>query len=234
MSLKQKVPASVRRELAPRVDAVLNVAFRRRRARLFQDEFAGASRTGPVKITIGSGLKPVDGWINTDVVWRGGGYLDATRPWPIPAGSVDFIYADNVIEHLTLAQGRLAFKHAFEALKPGGVIRLATPDVGAVASQYLENGELAEEGMARNRELGHSDFYHSVQLLQQVFVGHKHYLGFCYDYESISSEMAKVGFDVHRAASGQSDYPELKNLEARQHPAEQATCLIVEGIRPTA
>lgn len=231
-SVKQRVPPGIRKKLAPRVDATLNTVLRRRHAKLFHAQYAAASSAGSVKIAIGSGLKPIDGWINTDVVWRGGAYLDATKPWPIPPASVDFIYADNVIEHLTLAQGRLAFKHAFDALKPGGVIRLATPDVEAVARQYLENGELAELGMARNREMGRTDFYHPVQLIQQVLVGHKHYLGFCYDYASISTEMTKVGFAVRREKSGQSEYPELKGLEARQHPAEQATGLIVEGVRP--
>lgn len=233
MSLKQMVPPGIRKRLAPYVDTTLNSLLKARHAKQFQAEYhAIVSQGGPVKITIGSGLRPVEGWINTDVVWRGGPYLDTTQPWPIAAGSVDFIYADNVIEHLTLSQGRRAFKHAFDALKPGGVIRLATPDVEAIARQYLENGELAEQGMARNRELGRTDFYHPVQLIQQVFVGHKHYLGFCYDYASISTEMGRVGFEVHRVASGQSDHPELKGLEARQHPAERATGLIVEGVKP--
>lgn len=235
MSLKQMVPPRIRKRLSPHVDAVLNRALKARHAEQFQAQYRAVVAKGdPVKITIGSGLKPLDGWINTDVVWRGGAYLDATQSWPIPAGSVDFIYADNVIEHLTLPQGRLAFKHAFDALKPNGVIRLATPDVEAVARQYLENGELAEQGMARNRELGRTDFYHPVQLIQQIFVGHKHYLGFCYDFASISLEMGRVGFDVHRVASGHSDYPELKGLEARQHPAERATGLIVEGVKPAS
>ncbi len=99
--------------------------------------------------------------------------------------------------------------------------------------QYLENGELAELGMARNRELGRPDFYHPVQLIQQVFVGHKHYLGFCYDYASISTEMGRAGFEVHRCDPGSSDYPELRELEVRMHPAEAATSLVVEGVKPT-
>ena len=230
--LKKMIPRRLRKRLADPVDRFLNAALRQRHAKQFQTEFAAASTAQPVKITIGSGLKPLDGWINTDVVWRGGPYLDATKPWPIPAGSVDFIYADNVIEHLTLPQGRLAFQNAFDALRPGGVIRLATPDVEAVARQYLENGELAELGMARNRELGRTDFYHPVQLIQQIFVGHKHYLGFCYDFASISQEMSRVGFTVDREKSGESQHAEMRGLEARQHPAERATGLIVEGHKP--
>ena len=205
-TLKQMVPPRIRKKLVPYVDSTLNAALRSKRQAL-PDEYGSAVASGSVKITLGSGLKPIDGWINTDVVWRGGAYLDATEHWPVTDGSVDFVYADNVIEHLTLQQGREAFRHAFTALKPGGVIRLATPDVEGVARQYLENGELAQLGMARNRDMGRTDFYHPVQLIQQIFVGHKHYLGFCYDYASISTEMERAGFEVHRCEPGVSEYP---------------------------
>lgn len=229
MSLRSLVPKRIRSVVSPHLNAGLTRALRSRNARRFVAEYEAAERSGMVKINIGSGRKPVDGWVNTDVVWQGGAFLDATQPWPVQAGSVDFVYADNVIEHLKLPQGRLVFRHAHTALKPGGVFRLATPDVERVARQYLENGELARLGMERNRELGNADFNHPVQLIQQVFVGAKHYLGFCYDFDSISTEMESAGFEVYRVEAGQSEYQELRGLEVRMHPAEEATALIVEG-----
>lgn len=213
------------------VHRTLDVVLKRRNAAHFLREFQVASTTGTVKVNIGSGGKPLSGWINTDVVWKAHSYLDATKPWPIPQASVDFIYADNVIEHITLENGRNLFRNSFIALKPGGVIRLATPDVESVARQYLENGELARQGIERNREKGR-DFKYPVQLLWQVYVGAKHYLGFCYDYQSISEEMAAAGFGVARQRAGVSEYPALRNLEQRMHPAEEATALIVEGVKP--
>ena len=199
--------------------------------RAFQVAADKAIAEGSLRVNIGSGGKPLAGWLNCDVVWRVNAFLDATRPWPLPDGSVDFIYADNVIEHIPLRLGRDLFRHAFAALKPGGVFRLATPDVEAVARQYLENGELAELGMQRNREKGR-DFDHPVQLLQQVFVGAKHYLGFCYDFDSLSREMQAAGYQTRRQNAGVSDHADLVGLEARLHPAEEATVLIVEGRKP--
>jgi predicted SAM-dependent methyltransferase len=222
---------SARSQLTRIAHPVLNRAFPMVGARRFRDAFEQARRSGPVRVNIGSGRKPVDGWINTDVVWQGRIYLDATKTWPIPAGSVEFVYADNVIEHVTLSQGRDVFKYTYEALAPGGVFRLATPDVEAVARQYLENGELARLGMERNRERGR-DFSYPVELLQQVYVGAQHYLGFIYDYAAISAEMEKAGFTVKRVAAGVSDHPALTGLEVRMHPAEEATALIVEGTKP--
>jgi predicted SAM-dependent methyltransferase len=221
----------LKRRLSPLYQATKNTIWRPAGRRAFQAAFAQARSSGEVNINLGSGREPLDGWLNCDVVWRAPTYLDATEPWPVPPSSVDFVYADNVIEHIPLALGRKVFVHAFAALRPGGVFRLASPDVEAVARQYLENGELARLGMERNRELGR-DFVHSVQLIQQVFVGAKHYLGFCYDYASLSAEMHAAGFETTRRTAGQSDFPQLRGLELRIHPAEVATELVVEGRKP--
>lgn len=212
-------------------NSVLDRARRRSGSRRFVHEVEQARRGGTVKVNIGSGGKPIQGWVNCDVVWRARTYLDATAPWPVAAGSIDVIYADNVIEHITIENGRLVFQHAFTALAPGGVFRLATPDVESVARQYLDNDEMAQLGMERNREKGR-DFRYPVQLLREVFVGAKHYLGFCYDYASISAEMEAAGFSVKRVEAGQSEHPALQRLEVRMHPAEAATQLVVEGTKP--
>jgi predicted SAM-dependent methyltransferase len=223
--------AHLKRRLQPSYELARNTAWRPGGRRAFQAAVERARATGVVKINLGSGGKPLDGWVNCDVVWRAPTYLDATSPWPVPDASVDFVYADNVIEHLTLERGRRLFAYALTALRPGGVLRLATPDVEAVARQYLENGELARLGMERNREQGR-DFVHAVQLVQQVFVGGKHYLGFCYDFAALSAEMQAAGFETRRQTAGQSDFPQLRGLEVRTHPAEVATELVVEGRKP--
>lgn len=222
----------MKQAVSPYVHTAISRLVRPARERSFQRQVAAARASGrPVKVNIGAGRKPVEGWINTDIVWQADAYLDIIAPWPVPDGSVDVVYADNVIEHVTLEQGREVFRHAFDALRPGGVFRLATPDVEAVARQYLENGELARAGMERNRERG-KNFVHPVELIRETFVGAKHYLGFCYDFASISAEMGKVGFTVERVPAGKSEHPELVGLEVRMHPAEQATALIVEGRKP--
>jgi predicted SAM-dependent methyltransferase len=221
----------VKQAVSPYVHTSLSRLVRPARERAFQRQVEAARAQGPVRVNIGAGRKPVAGWINTDIVWQADAYLDIAKPWPVPEGSVDFVYADNVIEHVTLEVGREVFRHAYTALKPGGIFRLATPDVEAVARQYLENGELARAGMERNRERG-KNFSHPVELIRETFVGAKHYLGFCYDFASISTEMGAVGFVVERVPAGESDHPELTGLEVRMHPAEQATALIVEGRKP--
>ena len=161
-------------------------------------------------------------------------YLDVTQPWPVPDGFTDLVYADNVIEHIPPHAGSDAFVHAFRALTSGGVFGLATPDIEAVTRQHLEGGESAALGMERNREKGRH-FVHRVQLIrliQQVFVGAQHYLGFSYDYAALSTEMEAAGFEVNRRQPRNSEAAKMTGLEARTHPAERLTVLIVEGRKP--
>lgn len=228
-------PTSVvraRKTLSPHVHRMITRVWRPLGSARFRAAAQAAGQTGTVKINIGSGREPVPGWVNTDIVWQGRLYLDALNPWPVEPGSVEFIYADNVIEHIPLRDANAFMRNAFEALRPGGVMRLATPDVEAIAKQYLENGDSARAGLERNRELGNPMEY-PVELLRQVYVGAKHYLGFCYDYASLSAEMNRAGFDTKRVATGESEHPELAGLEARTHAAEAATQLVVEGVKPS-
>ena len=185
----------------------------------------------PIRIALGAGRDRMPGWIVTDLSWRTECFLDATKPWPVPPGTVEVIWGDNMIEHVPLPLGRAVLRHAYRALRPGGVMRLATPDVERVARQYLENGELARAGMARNAERGRQ-LMHPVELLRVVFNESKHYLGYLYDYGALSHEMEAAGFEVQRKEVGESDHPDLRGIDSRVHPAEAATILIVEGRKP--
>ena len=58
---------------------------------------------------------------NVNAVTRN--FLDATTRWPLEDSSVSHVYADNVIEHITLDAGRAMLAEASGACSPGGVIR---------------------------------------------------------------------------------------------------------------
>ena len=87
-----------------------------------------AESSPPWKVHIGAGLVELAGWVNTDVSPRCPYWLDMRRPWPFPNGSVRMVFSDNVIEHLSLTDGRAFLKNAREAMMPGGIIRTSTPD----------------------------------------------------------------------------------------------------------
>lgn len=194
----------------------------------FQQAVRGSE--GALKIVVGGGSHSHQGWLHTDLHWRSPVYLDLMKPWPIPTScTITHIFADNVIEHFRLPAGRVVLRHMFDALAPGGVVRLATPDVGRLSRAYLDDPALAQEHLEWVKDAGY-DVYHPVDLLRVTFAESGHYLGYCYDFEALAQELKSAGFsDVRREEIGQSSDPELRNLEHRNSKTEVATSLVMEA-----
>jgi predicted SAM-dependent methyltransferase len=156
-------------------------------------------------------------------------YLDLTRPWPVPAGSIDRIYGDNVVEHFSLDAARIMLRYCYDALRPGGAIRLATPDLERTARAYLEDPQLTAAHLERHCRHGFPAHY-PADMLRVTFAYHGHHRGYIFDWASLSTELSTAGFsDVRRYDAGHSDDPEFCGLEQREEPTEVATELIVEG-----
>lgn len=223
----------MRRELvalrqAAQRDALLKIKRRAMERRLMED----VKKAGVVKISVGSGEVALDGWICTDVVWWADRYLDLTRAFPTGPSSVDYVYADNVIEHLTLDLGRAALRNCWNALRPGGRIRIATPDLETAARAYLERSDLGTSHLDRHRRFGYQAD-HWNDLLRITFVYHGHHEGYIYDEASLTEELLRAGFvDIQRQTAGQSNDPEFKGLEQRTEPSDVAMGLILEASRP--
>jgi predicted SAM-dependent methyltransferase len=206
---------------------VLTVLYAPLLSRRFQRAVSRESQL--VKVNVGAGNVYLDGWINTDATWRSPMYLDLTKPWPVPPGSIDRIYGDNVIEHFPLHVCGAVLHNCWNALSFGGSLRLATPDVERTARAYLEDPELTAAHLDRHRRHGFPAEY-AVDMLRITYAYHGHHLGYCFDWAALSAELATAGFvDIRRYEAGQSNDPVFRDLEHRQEPTEAATGLIVEA-----
>lgn len=187
-----------------------NRPLARRRARRV---LAGAPR--PFALELG-GRRARPGWVVTDVGATTRLYLDATSRWPIEDGALVRIYADNVIEHVSLEGARRLLAEAHRCLVPGGVLRLVTPDVGRHVEVYL-SGRAAVDGPIADhyRTLG-LEVHHPVDLVRIPIGSFGHHTGQVYDRASLEAELRAAGFtDVVACTSGASDHPELRGLERR-------------------
>ena len=92
------------------------------------------------KLQIGSGHNLLDGWLNTTLypLEPGTVFLDASRPFPMPADSLDYIFSEHVIEHPEFDEAEHMLRQCFRALKAGGRIRLATPDLKQIIALYTQ------------------------------------------------------------------------------------------------
>ena len=93
---------------------------------------------GPRILNLGGGIVACDRWLTGDVVPRSDVYMDVTRRLPLPDKSIDVIFSEEVIEHVSLEQACAMLRECLRVLKPGGTLRLTTPDLGYFAQRALE------------------------------------------------------------------------------------------------
>ncbi|GHV57453.1 hypothetical protein FACS189460_4040 [Deltaproteobacteria bacterium] len=185
---------------------------------------------GPLCLHLGSGgnLKP--GWINVD----GDQYLnknlkvdlcwDLAKPLPLKPDSVDYAYSEHFIEHLTVAEGAAFFSNIYKILRPGGVLRTATPTLENVIKTYLSPAWVTQEELDI---WGLSQVKTRCELTNLCFTawGH-HYL---YDAEELSRRLKEAGFrDVILCEWNKSEHPVLNNIES--HGPEYDS-LIMEAVK---
>jgi SAM-dependent methyltransferase len=97
-------------------------------------------RQKPLQLNLGSGYNPKRGWVNVDLLgapvdlaW------DLTSGIPLPDGSVDGIYHEHMLEHLSLREGFELCRECHRALRPGGILRIAVPNAGTLLNSYAGN-----------------------------------------------------------------------------------------------
>lgn len=82
------------------------------------------------KLQIGCGGNILHGWLNSDLVPDNSqiALIDASKPFPIQSSTFDLVYSEHLFEHLDI-YGQLNYlRECLRILKPGGKIRIATPD----------------------------------------------------------------------------------------------------------
>lgn len=190
--------------------AALKPAARRRLAKL---------RGSPeLRLHLGSGFVPKDGWIDIDLA---GARVDLV--WnlkhgiPFPDASVDAVFHEHLLEHLTLQAGFQLTGECHRALKPGGVLRVAVPDAGACLRSYAGTGD-PDWALSRPTRM---------LAVQALFYEHGHHA--MYDEQLLVGVLAAAGFvDVAAREFGDSRLSPAPDTEMRRDGT-----LYVEGVKPS-
>lgn len=174
-----------------------------------------------IKLNVGCGTDYKKGWINIDnnsdnnikedrldLNW------DLRNPLPFEDNSVDFIFNEHFIEHLTVDEGQRAIKDFMRVLKPGGIMRIATPDLEITVDKYM-NTPLKEDPTIKTFRL--SFIKTRAERINMAFHrwGHK----WLYDWEELERRLLEAGCDkkkIKRCDLRKSTHKELKDLEIRE------------------
>lgn len=99
-------------------------------------------------LNIGCGGLFDPSWTNVDLVSRDESIIaaDITKSLPFSNDAYSLVYHSHVLEHLQKDEGVFFIEECHRVLQPGGIIRIAVPDLETMARLYLENLELAVDG----------------------------------------------------------------------------------------
>ena len=178
-------------------------------------------RSHPVrKLQIGAGTANYPDWLNTDIdPSKEQVYLDATKHFPLPDGSIHYIFGEHVVEHLTYEQGLAMLGECYRVLAPGGKIRLATPNLLKYFALYQDppSEDVKRYIAAKLQDHGwpHTSRPAATILnLEFRSFGHQ----FLYDPVTLSDSLATAGFKmISQFRPGESDDPQLRGIELRHN-----------------
>jgi SAM-dependent methyltransferase len=175
------------------------------------------------RLNIGCGKFPRAGWVNLDNKVRPGVdcVADLRADLPFPDASVDYAVAIHVLPHIRLDGLVPALARIRRVLKPGGVLRLALPDLEKALAAYAKRDAayfmIPDE---RWRSLG-------AKLVAQI-VWHND-IATPFTYDLAAEALAKAGFArVERCAfrETRSRFPEIVALDNRERES-----FFVEAVR---
>ena len=197
---------------------------------------------GPKALQIGAGANRHRGWLHTNHFpirpWgRQSVFLDATARFPFACASFDYVFAEHMIEHVDYAGGAAMLREAFRVLKPGGRIRIATPDVRVFArllGEDLSAEDRALLGYVCEAWNAPGEPVSGVAALntQMHAWGHR----FLYDEAALRGSIEKAGFThIRRMRVGESADPFLAGIDndARLPSGVlDAISVVLEAVKP--
>ena len=175
-----------------------------------------------MKLHIGSGTAPLEGWINIDIGAHAGVDLTLDVRRGLPFSDVDFIFAEHFLEHLTLAEGMAFLRECRRILEPNGVLRLSTPNLDWVwLTHYKHPSEMSEDEELRG-----------CLELNRAFHGWGH--KFLYNPRTVTLALHEAGFEtVTPRRYGESDNRDLHGLERHERHEDLAgapSVIVVEAV----
>jgi SAM-dependent methyltransferase len=179
-----------------------------------------------VKLHLACGPNVEPGWENIDILTGPGlKTLDLRGPLPYADESVDAIFHEHFIEHLTKAEAERLLKEAHRVLKPGSAMRVGWPDLQRLLRAYFLRRRKYKNYVLPSLE-GHVYGDDWDEIFADCIFGWEH--RYAYTARHLSQVLRTTGFDdVRVMPAGESRHgialdfrrdPATTYLEAVKHP----------------
>ncbi len=218
-SPKSAIVALIGRPLANRLASPFHSWLARRRTISLLQSLPSSGTL----VNIGCGYRPLSGWVNLDLVPGQADMIwDIRDGLPFRDQTIEAIFCEHVIEHLTAADGMLFIKECRRVLQCGGVLRLSTPD----ARKYLFSYVYEDEFLKQHRFGDGSRL--PIDLINQMMRENGHHL-WVYDVLSLTRLLREAGFqNVQVMESGSSKSSKMEGIDSKEREFES---LYMEAIR---
>jgi len=154
-------------------------------------------------------------------------YADVVSRIPEPDRSVAALYTSHMLEHLDREDALGFLREVRRVLAPGGVLRIAVPDVRYHVDRYMQDGD-ADGLVARLYMTRERPKTWMQKVLYQVVGDRQHQ--WMYDGASLCRLVASAGFESPRVIpAGTTTIPEPGQLDLRERSPES---VFVEAKNP--
>lgn len=157
------------------------------------------------KLNLGCGNDYREGWLNVDLDknYRADLYLDLRERLPFGNNEIDYILAQDILEHFTKEEGREFLKECFRVLKDAGGIKIQTSEVFQIIKKFGNDPETALKFIygdtSGNSDLGSHKFGYTAKSLTKLLRS----LGF----GGISTEKDNTNFILTAKKKSAEIYP---------------------------
>lgn len=153
---------------------------------------------------------------------------DATKRLPAADASVDVVYSSHMLEHLDREGAKAFLEETLRVLRPGGILRIAVPDIEKMVDCYKASGDA--DAFLEATNLCKPRPRRLVDRLKLLVVGPRNHQ-WMYDGKSLSRLLESHGFvNVRSLPPGQTSIPAPEPLDLEERASES---VYVEGEKTT-
>ncbi|MBK7701444.1 MAG: glycosyltransferase [bacterium] len=170
-----------------------------------------ATAADAVLVNVGCGDQPLPGFVNLDLGRDADLKLDVRGGLPFADGTVDGIHSEHFVEHLTQGELMAFLRECRRALRPGGVVRIATPDLAEIVRCYLDPDWHERSGL---KDYGYDWLANPCEMLNVCLRdwGHQHVV----DAAELKRLARLAGLaEPVVCATGESRWPFFRGVETR-------------------